>query len=193
MKIIQYMNRRVPIYMDCIKRGIIDRLPLGVDYTLLQMDPYNCACRNNDPRSPSEELRLRLAIDNPDMVWLDTDVAIRSWPAFEQKGKPYLIQSDHILEEGAVEEYIFYVNGCTGFFQELLDDYLRDPTKTDNFWLAEAVLKRKNEVYIIPKSNFVHCRFSVLKTIPSYWEEIPGDGYTIKKINDEPSLILHFK
>ena len=185
MKIIQYMNRLVPIYMDCIKKGVIARLPSGVDYTLLQGDPYNCICRNKDPRSPSEELRLRLAIDNPDMVWMDTDTAIRYWPSFEKKDKPYFIQG----VGRPVEECLFYVNGCVEFFKELLEEYLKDPTITDNIWLAKAVAHREKEVYVIPSDAFIHCRFSLLSIIEPNCE-IPGTGYLIKNNNGVPSLFL---
>ena len=192
MKIIQYMNRLNPLYMDCIKKGVIDRLPVGVDYSLLQNDPYSCVCRNDDPRTPSEELRIRLAIDNPDMFWMDTDTAIRSWPSLEKKGKPYFIHSQSMADESAVEEFIFYANGCPDFFRELLEEYLKDQTRTDNVWLSEYVHRRRADVFVIPTVHFIHCRFSVVHRAPPDWTEISGDGYSVKNIGGSPSLFLNF-
>ena len=185
MQIFQYMNRLNPIYLDCMRRGVIDRLPSGVDYHFLQNDPYNCKINNGDPRTPSEELRVRLAIDNPDMMWIDSDVAIKSWPTFDLGGKPYFAQ-----EANRHGEYFFYVNGCTSFFMELLEDF-KKMTTYDNYWLLNAVRARKDDVYTIPKEHFVHCRLSTTHLTTGNWTETGGEGYRL--LNDHGKYSLELK
>jgi hypothetical protein len=177
MKVIQFMNRDVEIYTQCMQKGVKERLPEGIEYKLLKKDPYGCQIFNDDPRSPSEEIRIRLAIDNPDMVWLDSDIIIRSWPEMNLKGKPYFVG----IEGRYAVEYAFFVNGCTAFFEELLDEYHNRCVNKDNYWLQRAMNKRQKRVYYIPEKALIHCVFSKLSRID---KELIGDGYSIIKKED---------
>ena len=187
MKIIQYMKGDKEIYKQCMLKGVQERLPLDVEYEVLTEDPYNCELHNDDPRSPSEEIRVRLAIDNPDMVWLDTDIAIRTWPDMSQKGKPYFIHTG-----SRMGEFAFYVNGCCDFFKSLLEDFVQREQIKDNYWLLRAINRRKNEVFSIPSYHFIHCAFSSLHLHRGEWTHIGGDGYQINRENGEYTLKLTF-
>ena len=184
MKIFQFMNKDVDIYTQCMQKGVVERLPPGVDYELLKEDPYNCVIYNDDPRSPSEEIRVRLAIDNPDMVWLDSDIAIKEWPDFSKKGKPFFMG----LQGWFAGEYGFYVNGCIDFFKDILDEYHHKCTNRDNYWLQGAVNRRLNDIYIIPQDKLIHCLFNGGYKM----DEKKGDGYTITKDNDKYKLDFSF-
>ena len=156
------------------------------NYGKIHIDPYNCKRQTNDPRCPSEELRVRLAIDNPEMVWLDSDIWIRSWPEMPLKGKPYFIQNGNHFGE-----YAFYVNGCVSFFETILTEYQSLKGIQDNYWLSKLINDHKDDLYVIPQDHFIHCCLSCIHLTQGIWDRIGGKGYEI--INVKGTFTLDIK
>jgi hypothetical protein len=74
------------------------------------------------------------------------------------------------------------------FFQSLLDEYQNHMIVKDNYWLLNAVNKRRGEVYIIPQYHFIHCTFSSIHLTKGGWDKIGGSGYEITNENNRAKL-----
>ena len=147
--VIQYDDGLRPIYAKCIEQAR-SRIPESVEYTLVQHT--DCKARCQDFRAVSDVLRLRMASERPDMVWLDSDVLIKKWPDFEfKKGRPYL--NDRTAS-------VIFVNGCTELFKNLWNLYEIDMDLNYPGWLQYLVKEYKDEFEYLPAGYFVHCCLS---------------------------------
>ena len=152
MHIIQYMTSPIPTsYQSCIDnvRASIGDIP----YTLHTSAPFEVE-QQDDPRYATDLVRLRLAADNPDMVWIDADTKIGPKGIFvpPADGFPYFMSSG-----GAAEIAVFYVNGNTDFFKEMLAAFDAEPKLHHLFWPQYMINARMRGRYkLIPDGHFVH-------------------------------------
>lgn len=67
----------------------------------------------HDPRLRADVLRLDLACETPDMLWLDWDYIVDSRPVVESGGLPYSFRGNGPMES------LFYVNGACEMFRQV--------------------------------------------------------------------------
>lgn len=159
MKIYQYMDPSIPIkqkYWECIDQ-VISYKPTEVGYELIRHHPFKVD-KTNDCRYESDLVRLNLAIENPNMVWLDSDITIKEWFNPPNNGKPYFFsQGPYPLE------CVFYVNGNIQFFKNLLNIYYNYKQFQTLGWICSAIMTfYPNDFCLIPEGYFNHCNYKGL-------------------------------
>ena len=68
----------------------------------------------------ADMIRLYYAKETPDLFYLDADISLYSLPDFTNPDLPYLVDGDFCM---------FYVNGRTDWFNQILDDVLKTTAK----------------------------------------------------------------
>ena len=150
MKIIQYHKGDIkPLYKRCMEQIVYNK-PKDIGYKLLTDHKY-IVDKTDDIRYESDLVRLNLAIDNPDMVWIDSDVEIINWytPVDNRPCFFNILASPDIC--------VFYVNGATEFFKNLLMIYERDNKYHRIGWPRRALLDMNRDLWsLIPPDHFIH-------------------------------------
>jgi len=162
LKIVQYMNPDIDIkksYQDCMDQ-VKSNKPIDVQYELIRNHSYKTDHLLHDCRYESDLFRLHYAVDNPNMVWLDSDIKIREW--FTPKdNKAYFF---NVM--GFPLECAFYVNGQTELFKQLLDLYYSSDRFKHIGWIRSALTSMDNQNWkLIPVDCFEHLYFRGLKDI----------------------------
>jgi hypothetical protein len=141
--------------MACINQ-LRTNLPVCVGYelvtdTVLVIDHHPALVDSQSIRRDSGFVRLTLLRDDPNRLWIDTDVKLISWPEIEE-GIPHIFA-------GSCPAAILYLGGL---LKERIDKILNEFAKTDlmciHHWLY-ALDPHK----MIPESCFEHLKLSNCK------------------------------
>jgi hypothetical protein len=106
----------------------------------------------DDYRYDSDVARIKLATERPDMVWLDCDCTIEDWWVPPDDDKPYFYNA-----LGNPDPCIFFVNGNTGFFKDLIKKHDKDPRMHVVGWVQ--MLLGMSVCGLIPNGKFSHKKF----------------------------------
>lgn len=157
MEIIQYFKGN--IIPDVYKRhmlSVIHNRPPDVGYRFMDSNSYNLTVKSTDYRFESDIVRCLLASDNPQMVWMDSDMLLKSWWAPPTDYRPYFYNLG-----GQPDICMFFVNGNTQFFRDAYKFY------------------RDNHVNDLKCGWFM---FYIMNIAPSVsWGYIPREGHFIHK------------
>lgn len=107
----------------------------------------------------SDVMRYEMAVNNPDMLYIDTDCFIKGLPEFIP-GKPYF----GFWEDNRPDGFLFYVNNCIQFFRDFWVIKERYNIKTKFCW-PKKILKNA-DVHRIPGDCYIHlnCAYAGLTT-----------------------------
>jgi hypothetical protein len=155
MKLIQYHEGALGTCLPCVNQ-VRSAVPAGNEYQFYDggfedVTP-NCA----DYRAKSNIVRCKLAMETPDMLWLDTDTILLRWPRITfSPAKVYFARGT----DGWPVNWAFYVNGCTDFFQRMYQYYLT--TKPENIvWFTYFIKEHLSEIDYFPDGYFDHIMLS---------------------------------
>jgi hypothetical protein len=150
MKVIQYI--RSPInrdYGECMNQ-FIHALPGHISYELYTETPYDLK-DIEDYRFNSDLVRLKMAVNNPDMVWVDADTKFVKWFSPPDDGRPWFYGL-----QGRADICVFYVNNCCSYFKWLLEEFgkLKNPKVG---WCQGLMMNSDNSRFkLIPNNHFHH-------------------------------------
>jgi len=117
---------------------------------------YKMICADPDPNimirsSQADIIRHEYASKNPYALYCDTDLELNGLPDFES-GRPYFAR----YKSRRVDAFLFYVNNCCSFFENLLNEgYIKRPDMARD-WIAALLRDKKDDVYVIENEHFVH-------------------------------------
>jgi len=123
----------IQVQIDSVKQWASDN---GLEYEMLEFDG------KDNPSLESNEFRMRRALDNPEMLWVDCDVTFNA-PLPDLKegftpGKPFFSK----LSKISVCVGIFYVNNCTSFFEKFWKEQERRQVPMTNLNWTSKILNR---------------------------------------------------
>lgn len=178
--VIQYDDGLRPIYQKCIAQAR-SRIPADVEYMLLTTT--SCKARNADYRAVSDVVRVKLASQQPNLVWLDSDVLIKKWIDFTLKpGKVYI--NDHTAS-------VVIVNGRTDLFKRLYELYDLDDTLSYPGWLQDTIHDNfMSDIEFLPRGYFVHIGMSSAIHAGQNFDNFGHDGFTISRNKETGELQL---
>jgi hypothetical protein len=154
---------------------------MGLKHFVLDKSEYQGNC--GDYRAVSNIVRCRLAMENPDMLWLDTDVLIDKEFDFSfTENKVYFGKG----VAGKPEAWAFYVNGRSDFFRAMWEEYERKKPDTI-WWFAGYVQAHRNETALIPEGYMTHLMMSRAINAKEGFTNYGNRRFTIRRdrINNE--------
>jgi hypothetical protein len=155
MVVVQYNDGAPPIYDACIAQVKGKIVPPHVHHLILNT---RLKSRCNDYRGVSNVVRFNEACFNPTMLWLDIDAMVIRWPDFPfERGKVYFAKDLF----GNPDNWCFYVNGRTDFFQEMMSDYAKGDDPSLGWWKKLLLSpKYEKDIAFFPHGYFAHIQMS---------------------------------
>jgi len=126
-------------------------LPYNVKYEMIRepvkIISHRAALKPSETiRRDSCLVRLLLLQENPDRLWIDTDVKINSWPDFIE-GKTYLYG-------GSCPAAIMYLKGAVTKIQQIIEEFAQTNLMCPHHWLYNL------DHIKIPENCFNHLKLS---------------------------------
>jgi hypothetical protein len=130
-----------------------------------------------DYRAKSNIVRCKLAVENPDMLWLDTDAILLRWPSMTFiPAKVYFARG----EDGCPVNWAFYVNGRTDFFQCMHDYYVE--TKPEGIgWFTRYMKENMSQIEYFPEGYFDHVMLSKVIFAGDKFSSIHSRNYSVTR------------
>lgn len=164
MEVVQYFEGKVPnIYQYCID-DVKRNLPFYVSYNFIDKMPEKYKCAPDGYPLPVRRYtvaqRLELLIENPQRMWVDTDVLVHRWPSFQYlPGKPYIFNKTCSVS-------IIYCNGCP----EIIKDVLGEFNKNKGWLCACKIIEgMKDKFYEFPNGCFQHLQLGKIMGTKGNW------------------------
>lgn len=150
MKVIQYIRSPIdPDYGECMDQ-LRPCIPDDVGYELVTESPYDLP-DHMDYRFNSDIVRIKMAAENPDMVWVDADTKFVKWFSPPADGRSWFYGI-----HGRADICVFYVNNCCSYFKWLLEEFgkLKNPKVG---WCQGLMMNSDNSRFkLIPNNHFQH-------------------------------------
>jgi hypothetical protein len=147
MIVTQYhVGEITPARQECLDQLRLS-IPNGIGYEMITQ-PINIPDYPGEHslRRDSGFARLMLLKENPNRMWIDTDVKCIQWPEIEE-GKPFIYQ-------GRCPASVMYLKGC-----ETIDTMLSEFLKT-TFLCMHYLLFRYVKYTFIPMECFNHLQLA---------------------------------
>jgi hypothetical protein len=135
---------------ECIDQ-LRSNLPGSVGYELittkLETMPHRAPLlKEHTVRRDAGLVRLKLLKENPDRMWLDTDVKINYWPD--------LIEGETYLSKKYCPTSIMYLKGAVDYIDSIMVDFAKSWEHCTHKWIAKIPHE------IIPDDAFEHLNLS---------------------------------
>jgi len=183
MKIVQFFNSdKIPecykFFMDKIKND----KPQNVQYKLITKFPQNFdLSKFSDIRFASSLFRLQYLRDNPDSIWMDSDIIITKWFDFNPE-LSYLFKGPY--------ECVMYISHND---RELVSEIINNFSVFDKRHMSSLLAKYKHRFQIIPEGYFKHLAIGLtLNNIAGLWQQISNQDICFTR-QDNNKILVKFE
>ena len=102
----------------------------------------------------TDTMRMELATENPQMLYIDCDIVFYKVPIFDKEGIPYFDKRD----EYNFNECLFYVNDCCDFFKSVFAEKERRNIGYVYGWPNKII--RSKKCHVMDKTCYEHYLFT---------------------------------